>query len=85
MSNVCYFLVGNVSQDIHEGGAQGCLLWRLKDPENPFCKVIEEPSQLVGGDSYKFDGEKARKKCICFEKDSVKGATLLREFEILYG
>jgi len=83
MSDVCYFLIGSVSQDKDEG-PQKCLLWRLKDPENPFCKIIDEPSIISGGDNYVFDGNKARKECICFEKESSRGIALLREFEIIY-
>ena len=83
MSDVCYFLRGEISQDISEG-PQECLLWKLKDSENPFCKVIDEPSMILGGDTYNFDGDKARKKCVCFEKDPHRGIALFREFQVLY-
>ena len=83
MSDVCYFLKGRVSQDINEG-PQECLLWKLKDSENPFCKVIDEPSILFGGDTYTFNEDKARKNCVCFEKDPYRGIALLREFKALY-
>ncbi len=37
MGDVCYFLIGKVSQD-QDKGPQKCLLWRLKDSENSFLQ-----------------------------------------------
>jgi len=83
MEDVCYFLVGLTSQDFDEG-SQECLLWRLKDSENPYCKFIDEPSEICGGNTYNFKGSKAKKNCIGFEKEQVKARNLLKKFEELY-
>ena len=83
MSDVCYFLIGRVSQDIEEG-SQECLLWKLRYPQNPFCKVVDEPSIILESNLYIFDGDKAKKKCICFEKDAIKALAIKRGFDRLY-
>lgn len=83
MGEICYFLIGSKNRSFDEG-SQECLLWRLKDPKNPFCKFIDEPSEICGGGTYDFRDSKAKQNCIGFEKDQFKAQNFLKKLEEFY-